>query len=157
MALNPLEICTQDDVISRLGGAKVAAQLLDPNQTGNYDTTLIQRAIRDASSLVAMSVGNNFKIWIQSGVFPQAVVVLTAMIAVYLAWSYGTQNQAVPADAVTNFQYAQSQLAKVESGQILLGDDPNPPARRVGRIDNSECGTRYVYRTARAYGPNARR
>lgn len=157
MALNPLEICTQEDVISRLGGAKVAAQLLDPNQTGNYDTALIQRAIRDASSMVALSAGNNFRIWSAGPNWPQAVVLLTTLIAVYLCWQYGSQGQAVPADVVTSFTYAQSQLQKIEAGQILLGDDPNPPARRVGRINNSECGTRYVYSTARAYGPNARR
>ncbi len=158
MALNPLELCTAQDVIDRLGGAKVAAQLLDPNQTGNYDTTLIQRAIRDASSMVAMSCGNNFKIWLAGPNWPQAVVLLTTLIAVYLCWQYGSQGQAVPADVVTSFTYAQSQLQKIESGQILLGDDPNPPARRVRRpIDNSDGGRRWVYETSRAFGPTARR
>lgn len=158
MALNPLELCTQDDVISRLGGAKVAAQLLDPNQTGNLDTALIQRAIRDASSMVAMSCGNNFRLWQAGPNWPQAVVLLATLIAVYFCWQYGSQGQAVPADVVTSFQYAQSQLQKIESGQLLLGDEPNPQARRVRRpIDNSDGGRRWVYATSRAFGPTARR
>jgi len=158
MALNPLEICTQDDVIARLGGEKVANQLLDPQGTANRDTSLIQRAIRDASAMVAMSCGNNFKIWLAGPDWPQSVVLLTALIAVYLCWQYGSQGQAVPADVVTSFTYAQSQLQKIESGQILLGEEPNPQARRVRRpIDNSDCGRRWVYSVSRVYGPTGRR
>ena len=158
MALNPLELCSQQDVIDRLGGAKVAAQLLDPNQTGNSDTALIQRAIRDASSMVAMSCGNNFRIWLAGPNWPQAVVLLTTLIAVYLCWQYGSQGQAVPADVVTSFTYAQSQLQKIESGQILLGEEPNPQARRLRPpIDNSDCGRRWVYSVSRVYGPTGRR
>lgn len=158
MALNALELCSQQDVIDRLGGAKVAAQLLDPNQTGNLDTALVTRAIRDASAMVAMSAGNNFKIWLAGPNWPQAVVLLTTLIAVYLCWQYGSQGQAVPADVVTSFTYAQSQLQKIESGQILLGEDVGPPARRVRRpIDNSDGGRRWVYETSKAFGPTARR
>lgn len=152
MAATPLKIIVHADLITRFGDDETVAQVLD-NGTSNYNTELMDRAIEDASGDVAASCGNNFKLWLAQGAFPQWVKRLTAIRAIYYCWLYGSNGKAIPEKIVQAYDNTTAELEKVEQGKKGLGDDPDPPARRARLpIDNSDGGRRAVHSVWRRAG-----
>ena len=152
MAATPLLIVQHADLITRFGDDTTVAQVLDDG-TGNYNATLMDRAIEDASGDVAASCGNNFKLWLAAGSFPQWVKKLCAIRAMYYCWLYGSNGKAIPEKLRQAFEDTTADLEKIEQGRKSLGDDPDPPARRArAPIDNSDGGRRAVYSVWRRAG-----
>lgn len=80
----PLQLCTQQDVIDRFGGAAALRQCLDPTGTGNIDQAILGRAIDDASADIMAAAGNKAKLWLlDPASVPPFVVRLVADRAIY--------------------------------------------------------------------------
>lgn len=151
MATAPLLLCTRDDVLQRFNGDSGIAQLLN-NGSNLPNYTTLDRAIEDASAEIAAACGNNYKIWTAANDVPAYVRRLAVNLAIYWCWYYGTHGKAVPEEVKAQYEKALAQADKIEKGQRGLGNEPNPKARRAGRIDNSDCGRRAVYSTWRRAG-----
>lgn len=139
-----------------MNGDDSLAQLLNDG-TNQPNNTTLDRAIEDASGEVAAACGNNYKIWTVAGAVPQHVVRLAAILAIYWCWFYGSHGKAVPVEVKDQYLRTIDLLTKIEKGQQGLGAEPNPPARRAGRIDNSDGGRRATYAAFRCGGYLGRR
>jgi hypothetical protein len=155
MALTPVYLCSQQAVIDRMGGAVAAAQVLDPNQTGTYDTGLLDRARFDASADVMAAAGNRVKLWLDSNNVPQWVESLTAWLGAWYAWNEGTKGKAIPENVQKKYDEIKTKdlenLRRGETG-TGYGEPPVRTALRPSPIDNSDEGRRAVYSTFRRSG-----
>lgn len=155
MPLDPIYLCTRQDVIDRFGGAGDLTQAIDPNQTGTYDADLLDRARLDAASDVMAAAGNKFKLWTTNPEqIPQWVVKIAAQRAVVYVWDYGTNGKA-RSDGVKLFWDAgERDLERLRKGDTGTGYG-EPPSRTNPSprpIDNSDGGRRAVHRSWRRSG-----
>lgn len=154
MPLDPVYLCTRQDVIDRFGGAGDLTQAIDPNQTGTYDTDLLDRARLDSASDVMAAGGNQVKLWaVNPEQIPQWVVKIAAQRAVVYVWDYGTNGKA-RSDGVKLFWDAgERDLERLRKGETGTGYG-EPAARNSPRprIDNTDGGRRATYGAFRRSG-----
>lgn len=145
--LDPIYLCTREDVIERMGKDRAAAQVLDPNSTGTYDTTILDLARKDASSDVMAAAGNRVKLWMDNIQIPQWVVKLAAERAVYYAWVHGTGGKAVPEQIrVRCWDGVEASLKGLREGETGTGYGEIPTRTNPRpQIDHSDGGRRFVY------------
>lgn len=124
-------LATQDDVVTRFGGQAYITQALDPDRRGTYSQSIITKAIADASEEVAaycqVQVDLN-TIDPTKDPYPQLVITLTANIAVYYCWKYGTQGRAVPDPIQDSYDRALELLAKISRREVSIGAPQKYPA-----------------------------
>ena len=120
-----LSLCTPDDVYLRMGGKRFLAQALSIPGTGEVDTVTLTRAINDASEEVAAY--SNVQIDVAALVngnqtIPHLLVSLTAQLAVFYCWRYGTQARTDPPQAVKDsYDRALDLLGKVARREVSVG------------------------------------
>jgi len=153
--LDPIYLCTRQDVIDRFGGAGDLTQAIDPNQTGTYDEGILDKARLDASSDVMAAAGNRVKLWLDptaAGV-PQWVVKLAAQRALVYVWDYGTNGKARSEGIKLLWDQGERDFQRLRAGETGTGygEPPNRTSLRP-RIDNSAQGGRRVHRVWRRSG-----
>lgn len=148
-----MALCTRDEVLERLGGPEVAAQLLDPNRTGEYDTAMLDGAISDAEGDVSAAYGARY-VGITSNP-PPKIRRLTAELAVVYLWRRGARNLAVPPVVQDMERQNRRELERIESSETSPGG--NPVSRNPLVVDNSDGGRRSVYPVWRRAGINGGR
>lgn len=148
-------LCTQQDVIDRLGGGDAARQLLDPQLTGTYDTSLLDGAIADATGDVEAAYGVRWQAVASSGDVPAKLRRLTAELAVGYAWRRGPKNLATPEGVKSLMSDCRRELERIEVADTSPGGAPT--SRFPTAIDNSDGGRRAVYSSWRRGGINGGR
>jgi phage gp36-like protein len=158
MAAPILKVTTREKVIAHLGGEKHVAQII-PDGNGDINYTLLDQAIEYASGEVAAHCANSWRIWTkQPDNFPQYVVQLATLLAVYWVWHFGTQGKAVPEPIRQEYTATLTKLEKIAEARTGLGADPEPPARRGNPLIDMSCHrTRAAYPTWDGAGPLGRR
>lgn len=151
-----LALCSRQDVIDRLGGAAATRQLLDPTQSGTYDTALLDGAVSDATGDVEAALGARFRAITDSNAIPAKIRRLTAELAVGYAWRRGPKNLAMPEGVKQLMADCRRELERLENSETGPGNDP-PPSRLPRYIDNSDGGRRAVYDSFRRAGINGGR
>ena len=155
MATPPLNFLTDAEVIEAFGGEAELRQCLnvpDAVALTSANVPKLRQAIEDACGDIAASAGNQFKIWLAQNDPPQWIRRLARQRAVYYLWGTGTHGKAIPENVRQLYSDTTRELIRVEEGKKFLGADPNPAARRVGPVDNSDCGRRAVWRVFRRAG-----
>lgn len=142
-------ICTYADVYNRAGGQAALSQLIDPEGTGTYSTTVLDLAISDASNLVVMAAGVQS---VLSGLtqaqiaerFPE-LVTCTALKALPLCWDYGTSGRARPEhvqgmDARADVLLEALRARRAKHGATDYSSTPNQQVN--SNVDNDPNQTR---------------
>lgn len=133
--------CTRADVYNRAGGEAALSQLIDPEGTGTYSTTILDLAIQDATNLVVMAAGVQSVLsgYTQEQIaekFPE-LVTIAALKAIPLCWDYGTSGRARP-------EHVQGMDARADALLQMLAErrrkhgatDFSPtPAQEISQID----------------------
>lgn len=154
MPLDPVYLCTRQDVIDRFGGAGDLTQALDPNQTGSYDADLLDRARLDAASDVMAAGGNKVKLWtVDPEKIPQWVVKLASQRSLVYVWDYGTNGKARSESIKMHWEASERDLDRLRRDETGTGYG-EPPSRnlRPRPIDNSDGGRRAVHSSFRRSG-----
>lgn len=141
------QLCTDQDVIDRFGGAAALRQCLDPTGTGNIDQAILNRAIDDASADVMAASGNKAKLWLlDTASIPRFVVRLVADRAIYYCWKYGTHGKGVPEAIQTAYEHNNEEMRLLEKVRKGLGGPVEPKdSTAISRVDNSHGGRRMVH------------
>lgn len=142
-----MPLCTRDEVLQRLGGPETAAQLLDPNKTGEYDNAMLDGAISDAEGDVAAAYDTRFTP-IKSNP-PPKIRRLTAEMAVVYLWRRGARNLALPAVVQEMERTNRRELERIESSETSPGG--NPTGRYGMTVENP------IYNSWRRAGINGAR
>jgi phage gp36-like protein len=151
-----MALVTHAQVIERLGGDETAAQLLDPNRTGTYDTSILDGAIADAEGDVSGAIGARFQQYnVVANPPPAKVVRLITQLAVYYAWQRGGRNLTIPQTVIAMKIDARADLSSLEKSES--GPGGTPVSRFSNQVDNSYGGRRAVYSTWRRGGINGSR
>ena len=151
-----IPLCTQQDVIDRIGGGAATRQLLDPTQSGAYDTVLLDGAISDATGDVEAALGARFAAITDAAKIPAKIRRLTAELAVGYAWRRGPKNLAMPEGVKSLMADCRRELERLENSETGPGNDA-PASRLPTYIDNSDGGRRAVYDSFRRAGINGGR
>lgn len=142
-------LCVYADVYGRAGGQAALSQLIDPDGTGSYSTTVLDLAIADASNMVVMAAGVQS---VLSGMTQAQIaerhpelVTCAAMKAVPLCWDYGTSGRARPEhiqgmDARADALLEALRVRRAKHGATDYASTPNQQVD--GQIDNDPNQTR---------------
>lgn len=147
-----MALVTHPELIQRLGGDEAASQLLDPNRTGAYDTSILDGAIEDAEGDVQAAVGARFQTYSATSPPPLKIKRILLQLAVYYSWQRGARNMAIPQNVVAMKIDARADLDKLEESKS--GPGGTPVSRFNNTVDNSYGGGRAVYSTWRRAGIN---
>lgn len=150
-----MALLSHGQLIERLGGAEAAAQLLDPNRTGSYDTSVLDGAIADATGDVEAALGARFAAYASGATIPAKIVRIASQLAVYYCWQRGARNLAIPQNVIEMLRNARIDLERLEASES--GPGGNPVSRFPTAIDNSQGGRRAVFSTWRRGGVNGGR
>lgn len=148
-----MALASREEVIERLGGSEVAAQLLDPYKTGSIDNDMLDGAISDAEGDVAAAYGARYTA-ISSNP-PPKIRRLTAELAVVYCWRRGPAGLAMPQTVADMLRDNRRELERIETSATSPGG--TPISRYPTAIDNSAGGRRAVYSTWRRGGINGSR
>lgn len=137
-------LCERADIIDRFGGADWLTEAADPQRTGSYDTSILDRARADASGDAMAAGGNKAKLWADGTTIPQRIVTLTARRAVVYVWDYGTHGKVRPENVQKIYDETEAAFQALLKGEA--GTGPTEPKNRhsLGPIDNSDGGRRMV-------------
>ncbi len=118
------------DLWKRMGGQDKLTQLLDPQNTGTWDTGLSLTARTDACNKVIAAAGlqaeltNNVTDFRDN--YPH-LVTLAAQFAIGLLWDYGTAGQAAPEKVERMVAAAEVELQKIAERRLKQGTVSHNP------------------------------
>lgn len=127
-----------------LGGAQLLVELLDPTGSGVADAQSVQDILDLASNEVASYIQRLIDVATIPLPYPRILVLKTADVAAFYAWSRGTQRQAVPDPAREAYDAAIRWATDVGEGRATLAVAPqaglNSPPAGVVDYDASTGG-----------------
>ena len=143
-----MALITRAQLIEALGGDQAAAQLLDPNRTGDVDNSMLDASIADAEGDIEAAYGVGYAN--VSSNPSQKLQRICKQLAVYYAWGRGSRNVAMPENVKQFYGNARLDLERIEARES--GPGGNPVSRFPTAIDNSDGGRRAVYSVWRRAG-----
>ena len=143
-----MALITRAQLIEALGGDQAAAQLLDPNRTGDVDNSMLDASIADAEGDIEAAYGVGYAN--VSSNPSQKLQRICKQLAVYYAWGRGSRNVAAPDNVKQLYGNARLDLERIEARES--GPGGNPVSRFPTAIDNSDGGRRAVYSVWRRAG-----
>lgn len=147
--------CTDQDVITRLGGEEEARKLGNvPLGTAVTSATCPQLDVakQDATADVQSALGSRWHVFYANDQAKLVITRTTAWLAVQKFWLSCAGGQAMPEHLRNETTAAQEKLGQFKRPDQLFGGNPDPPSRIAGIVDNSDHGRRMVYSTCRRGG-----
>jgi len=133
--------CSQQDLERSLGGSQVLVELLDRTGAG-IDATEVIDILDLASAEIASYIQVELDLSGITSPYPRLLVLKTADIAAYHAWSRGISRQAVPPPLQDLYAAAIQWAKDVGDKKATLGVAPKPAIdKRVGVVDFDPLST----------------
>lgn len=147
--------CTDEQVITRLGGEEEARKLGNvPLGTAVNSTSCPQllASREDATADTQSALGSRWHVFYANDQAKLVIVRTCAWLAVGYFWKACAGGQALPEHLRDEVAAAKEKLQQFKQPDQLFGGNPDPPSRIAASIDNSDGGRRMVYTTCRRGG-----
>lgn len=153
-----VDLCTEQDVYTRIGGQNALAQIGDPQARGTRDAGILAAAIRDATNDTVGAAG--VQTLLAGLTQPQIaerhpeLVSITARRAVAYVWIYGSRGQAIPTHAAELKTASDAELQRLAERRRKHGAadfEPSISQNVNGGVNNDPNGTRMTLDSFRGF------
>lgn len=134
------QFCTQADVERAIGGAGLFLQLMDPSNSGSVDTQSVQDVLDAGSSEMASYIQLAVEISGLQSPYPRVLVLKTADMCAYHAFTRGSHGQGTPQNIVDKYEAAVRWAKDVGQRQATLGVVPKPSLDPPTELVDSQFG-----------------